>query len=86
MVVFSTEPDQLPSLRVVVEGELAIVTAAPSEIKQMFADDATPTVTEMLKFLKTMTQEKVAECHTKQCTMHYGVARKGDVFVLRKQI
>ena len=82
MVVFSTEPDQLPSLRVVVEGELAIVTAAPSEIKQMFADDATPTVTDMLKFLKTMTQEKVAEGRTKQCTMHYGIARKGEVFVL----
>ena len=94
MVLFASEPDQLPNLRFILggsvffvepsrntnlRGELSVIMAEPNEIKMMMRDEAEPSLSDMLRYMKTLTPDAVKLCKDKACNLYHVNAQPGDV-------
>ena len=60
-------------------GELSVIMAEPNEIKMMMRDETEPSLSDMLRYMKTLTPDAVKQCKDKACNLYHVNAQPGDV-------
>lgn len=59
-------------------GEVSVIMANPSQIKTMCAEED-PSLTDMLRYVKSLTPETLKQCKEKNCQLYSFSAQAGDV-------